>query len=39
MSRIIGVDTEDLYVGMPIRAKFRRNLKLNPTDVYFVPKA
>ncbi|MHB8360424.1 MAG: Zn-ribbon domain-containing OB-fold protein [Thermoplasmataceae archaeon] len=39
MSRIIGVDAEDLYIGMPIRAKFRRNLKFSPTDVYFVPKA
>lgn len=37
MARLIGADAEDLYVGMPIRAKFRRNLKISPTDVYFVP--
>ncbi len=37
LGRLIGADTEDLYIGMPIRAKFRRNLKISPTDVYFVP--
>lgn len=37
MARLIGADLEDLYVGMPIRAKFKRNLRYSPTDVYFVP--
>lgn len=37
MSRLIGAEQDDLRVGMPIQAKFRRNLKFNPTDVYFVP--
>ncbi len=37
MSRLIGADAEDLYIGMPIKAKFRRNQKFSPTDVYFVP--
>ncbi|MCL4329962.1 MAG: Zn-ribbon domain-containing OB-fold protein [Candidatus Thermoplasmatota archaeon] len=37
MARLIGADAEDIYIGMPIRAKFRRNLKISPTDVYFVP--
>ncbi|MGC8581551.1 MAG: Zn-ribbon domain-containing OB-fold protein [Thermoplasmata archaeon] len=37
MSRLIGADTEDIYIGMPVKAKFRRNQKMNVTDVYFVP--
>lgn len=37
MARLIGADQEDLYIGMPIRAKFKRNLRYSPTDVYFVP--
>ncbi len=37
MARLIGVDHEDLKVGMKVRAKFRRNQKFSPTDVYFVP--
>lgn len=37
LARLIGADAEDLYIGMPVKAKFRRNLKISPTDVYFVP--
>ncbi len=37
MARLIGVDAEDLKVGMKVRAKFRRNQRFSPTDVYFVP--
>ncbi len=37
LARLIGADQEDMYVGMPVRAKFKRNLKYSPTDVYFVP--
>jgi uncharacterized OB-fold protein len=39
MARLIGADLDDLYVGMPVTAKFRRNQKFSPTDVYFVPVA
>lgn len=37
MARLIGASLNDLYVGMPIVAKFRRNQRFSPTDVYFVP--
>ncbi len=37
MARLIGAELEDLKIGMKVRAKFRRNLRINPTDVYFVP--
>ncbi|MBI5575689.1 MAG: Zn-ribbon domain-containing OB-fold protein [Deltaproteobacteria bacterium] len=40
LARLIGVDgPEDIRIGMKIRAKFRRNSQLKPTDVYFVPVA
>jgi uncharacterized OB-fold protein len=28
---------EEIKIGMKIKAKFRRNSQLKPTDVYFVP--
>lgn len=37
-SRLIGADFEDIYIGMEVRAKFRKMMKMNITDVYFVPK-
>ncbi len=37
LARTIGVEQEQLRVGMKIRAQFRRNSKFEPTDVYFVP--
>ncbi|MCL5782469.1 MAG: Zn-ribbon domain-containing OB-fold protein [Candidatus Thermoplasmatota archaeon] len=37
MARLIGADLEDMKIGMKVRAKFRRNQKISPTDVYFVP--
>ena len=37
MGRIIGVEEEDLFIGLKVRAKFRRNLHFSATDVYFVP--
>lgn len=38
LARLIGVEgPEDIRIGMKIRAKFRRNSQLRPTDVYFVP--
>ncbi len=32
-----GRSTEDIYVGMPVRARFRRLQRFRVTDVYFVP--
>ncbi len=38
LSRLIGVDSDqEIYIGMPVRARFRRNSKFQATDVYFVP--
>ncbi|MDA8122465.1 MAG: Zn-ribbon domain-containing OB-fold protein [Deltaproteobacteria bacterium] len=38
LARLIGVEGPgDIEIGMKIRAKFRRNSQLKPTDVYFVP--
>ncbi len=37
MSRLIGADTSDMYIGMPVKAKFRRNQRMSVTDLYFVP--
>ncbi|MDA8442706.1 MAG: Zn-ribbon domain-containing OB-fold protein [Peptococcaceae bacterium] len=36
LSRLIGVAPEDVYIGMPVKAKFRRLSQFKPTDVYFV---
>jgi uncharacterized OB-fold protein len=38
LARLIGVSApEDIRIGMKVKAKFRRNSQLKPTDVYFVP--
>jgi uncharacterized OB-fold protein len=37
LARVIGVEQEEMRVGMKVRAQFRRNSKFDPTDVYFVP--
>lgn len=37
LARMIGATQEELRVGMKVRARFRRNSKFDPTDVYFVP--
>jgi len=38
LSRLIGpVGPEDIRIGMKVKAMFRRNSQLKPTDVYFVP--
>ena len=37
MARLIGADQEDIKIGMKVKARFRRNLQIRPTDVYFVP--
>ncbi len=40
LSRIVGLDPTKAsldWVGMKIKAQFKRNSKFKPTDVYFVP--
>ena len=40
LTRLVGVDPAKAamdWVGMKVKAKFRRNSKFKPTDVYFVP--
>ncbi len=37
LSRLVGADPEEVEIGMPVRARFRRNCTFKPTDVYFVP--
>ncbi len=37
LARLIGVEREEIRIGMPVRARFRRRPQFRPTDVYFVP--
>ena len=37
LTRLVGCEQDEIYVGMPVQAKFRRLSKFKPTDVYFVP--
>ena len=37
LSRLVGVEPNEVAIGMPVRARFRRNVRFSPTDVYFVP--
>ena len=37
LSRLIGVETDNVQIGMPVRARFLRHSKFMATDVYFVP--
>ena len=40
LSRLLGVDLGEAsldWIGMQVKPRFRRNAKLKPTDVYFVP--
>ena len=37
LSRVTGCKPEDVYIGMPVRAKFRRLVDWTPNDVMFVP--
>jgi uncharacterized OB-fold protein len=40
LSRLVGVDTKEMsldWVGKKVKAQFKRNAKMRPTDVYFVP--
>lgn len=40
LTRLLGVNPDEAsldWIGIPVRARFLRNSKLKPTDVYFVP--
>lgn len=37
LSRLVGVEPDEATIGMPVRARFRRNSTFRATDVYFVP--
>ena len=40
LSRLLGVDLDEVsldWIGKKVTPKFKRNSKLKPTDVYFVP--
>lgn len=42
LTRLVGVDPNDAaldWIGMKVSPRFRRNSKLKPTDVFFVPAA
>lgn len=39
LSRLLGAEAEEVEIGLPVKARFVRNSKLKPTDVYFVPQA
>ncbi|MCL5734996.1 MAG: Zn-ribbon domain-containing OB-fold protein [Actinobacteria bacterium] len=36
LSRIVGAEADEVSIGMPVKARFLRNSKFKPTDVYFV---
>jgi len=40
LSRLVGVDPAQAsldWIGMKVKAKYLRNSKFHPTDIYFVP--
>jgi hypothetical protein len=40
LTRIVGLDPTEAtldWIGMKVKARYLRNSKLKPTDVYFVP--
>jgi uncharacterized OB-fold protein len=37
LTRVRDCRLEDVYIGMPVRAKFRRLVDWTPNDVWFVP--
>lgn len=37
LSRLIGLEKEEIKIGMAVKAQFLRNSKFKTTDVYFVP--
>lgn len=38
LSRLVGVKSDDIRIGMPVEAQFVRNSKFLASDVYFIPK-
>src|SRR5512138_1989234 len=39
LSRLVGAEPDEVFIGLAVRARFLRNAKFRPTDVYFVPTA
>ena len=39
LSRLVGAAPDEVHVGLPVRARFRRLSKFRVSDVYFVPVA
>jgi uncharacterized protein len=37
LSRLTGCEPDEVFIEMPVRARFLRNCKFKATDVYFVP--
>jgi hypothetical protein len=37
LSRLIGIEPDEVSIGMQVRAYFPRNSEFRATDVYFVP--
>lgn len=37
LSRLVGIEPDEVKIGMKVKAQFLRNSKFKPTDVYFVP--
>jgi uncharacterized protein len=37
LSRLVGAESDEVAIGMPVQARFLRNCKFKATDVYFVP--
>lgn len=37
LSRLVGAEPDEAAIGMEVKARFLRNCKFKPTDVYFVP--
>lgn len=37
LSRLVGAEPDEARIGMGVKARFLRNCKFKPTDVYFVP--
>jgi uncharacterized OB-fold protein len=37
LARLVGAEPDEVTVGMPVQARFRRNCTFKPTDVYFIP--
>jgi uncharacterized protein len=38
MARLVGARDKEIRVGMEVEARFVRNAKFKPTDIYFIPR-